>query len=340
MGISGFAKFIEETFPGSIETTQIRKLDVGGRIAVDGNNEAYVQMHVSKTSFVKNMTQEQIMEYVSNPESRDKFTQQIRKIWISRLIDFVVTDLKKNIVWVMDGSNTPKLKEEIRAERREKSEKATSSLNASMEELNNDDFPNPMKYRKVVEDYITSQPPVTDDYLSLITVFVNIGIPVVRAWGEGEKACARLCNHQLTDNPAIQCAAVWSADVDSLLFGAPIMIQRKKSYIGKNTMDRSESGQVRIFRLSNIPITIDKLVRVCVAHGCDYLPKGIPGLGLKKAYKLYCLTDNPPEFPAEYLNIVNMFRHEESEAGKMYTKDELTSRLSDPIVSWFINIYG
>lgn len=344
MGITGFAKFIEETFPDVITVSSIRNLNIEGKIAVDGFNECYMQMYVTKTSIIKKISMDEIYQYFRTKEFRDEFYQRVRKVWIMRIIDFIVTDLKRQVVWVFDGDNVPQHKDATRLERRERMDKIREEMGLAMEEFTKDEFPNPGRYRKIFTDYITSRPPSWEDYQILSVILVRMGIPVIKAWGEGEKTCARLCIPELVEDPNLVCAAVWSADVDSVLFGAPVLIQRKRSYSpfnnGGSNDAAAESGQVRVFKASSLPISLEKLIKICVATGCDYLPKGIPGLGLKKAYKLYGLTDPEPPFPEDCQHIVQLFGHNaEEEKLTRLTPETYPERLEDPLVKWFISIY-
>ena len=214
-------------------------------------------------------------------------------------------------------------------------------MNKFVEKYEKDDFPNQAEYRKALEEYLTSRPPTFEDYQILTAILTSIGIPVVKAWGEGEKTCARLCNPDLTKDPEIQCSAVWSADVDSVLFGAPILIQRKRSF-GLGGKENTESGQLRLFLAKEITIPLSNLIKICVASGCDYLPKGIPGLGLKKAFKLYGPETSTAEFPQEHREILNMFSHDpETEKDSKLQKNSFTEKVTtDPLVKWFITMYS
>ena len=37
---------------------------------------------------------------------------------------------------------------------------------------------------------------------------------------------------------------------------------------------------------------MERFCRVCILSGCDYLPKGLPGVGLAKAVKFFAATDS------------------------------------------------
>jgi len=335
MGISGFAAFVEQGFPEAITMQQVRNLNVQGRIAVDGYNESYTQMHVSKKSIIRRLTPQEVFDYFSGKGFRDELHGRIRKVWLHRILDFIMTDLKRNVVWVFDGENVPVLKDEVRAERKERTDKIKADMAEYITRYETDDFPDQASYRKVLEEYLCSKPPGFDDYQVLHSVLVNIGIPVVKAHGEGEKACARLCNPELIRDPNLLCQAVWSADVDSLLFGAPVLIQRYRNFSSSESFGaKQELSMVRVFDLSKISIPLPTLIKVCVAAGCDYLPKGVPGLGLKKAYKLYSVS--PEKFPEEHRHILDMFSHDPIEECTRITA--LTA--DDPLARWFVSMYA
>ena len=111
-----------------------------------------------------------------------------------------------------------------------------------------------------------------------------MGIAVVQAPGEGEAEASYLARLR---NKAY---AVVSQDYDSLLFGAPILIQnltlaRKKKIV---------SGWIEIFPemieldrvLNLLEINLDQLICLGILVGTDYNPKGIPRIGQKKALQL------------------------------------------------------
>jgi 5'-3' exonuclease len=284
---------------------------------------------------------EEVYEYYRNKDFRDELVQKIRKVWIMRVLDFIMTDLKRNVVWVFDGDHVPQNKDETRAERRDRIDKIREEMNKAMDEFAQDDFPNPARYRKAFTDFLVSRPPSWEDYQILSLILIHMGIPVVKAWGEGEKTCARLCLPDITP-PELLCSAVWSADVDSILFGAPILIQRKRSYVPSGAVSNDsapDSGQVRIFDASKFTLPLKKLVKVCVAAGCDYLPRGIPGLGLKKSYRHFGLVTPEPSFPEEHQHVLELFEHKPEEVYTIMASDSYTHRENDPLVKWFGTIY-
>ena len=120
-----------------------------------------------------------------------------------------------------------------------------------------------------------------------------MGILVVQAPGEGEAECAYLSR----TNEKIYGAV--SQDYDSLLFGAPYLIRnltvskRKKTPVGylevhPEIIDLKEA-------LKEMEITRDQLICLGILVGTDYNPKGVPGIGQKKALELVKKLKEPNE---------------------------------------------
>jgi len=111
-----------------------------------------------------------------------------------------------------------------------------------------------------------------------------MGIPTIQAPSEGESQAAHLCK---INNDVY---ASVSQDYDSLLFGAPKLVRnlnlsrRKKTYSGYIDVfpELIELDQV----LNQLGINLDQLICLGILVGTDYNPKGIPGIGQKKALDL------------------------------------------------------
>jgi len=108
-----------------------------------------------------------------------------------------------------------------------------------------------------------------------------MGIAVVQAPGEGEAESAYLCKI----NREIYASA--SQDYDSLLFGAPKLIQnltlsrKRKTFSGWVEI---KPEMIELERVLNfLEINLDQLICLGILVGTDYNPKGIPGIGQKKA---------------------------------------------------------
>ena len=108
-----------------------------------------------------------------------------------------------------------------------------------------------------------------------------MGIPVVQALGEGEAEAAYLSRI----NKDVYASA--SQDYDSLLFGAPKLIRnltlsrKRKTYSGyvEVKMELIKLDDV----LNSLEIDLDQLICLGILVGTDYNPKGIPGIGQKRA---------------------------------------------------------
>ncbi|KAJ8356923.1 hypothetical protein SKAU_G00197170 [Synaphobranchus kaupii] len=102
-----------------------------------------------------------------------------------------------------------------------------------------------------------------------------LGLPWVTAAGEAEAMCAYLDSLGLVDG----CI---TNDGDSFLYGAQTVYRN----FNMNTKD----PQVDCYRMAKIQselhLTRETLVGFAILLGCDYLPKGIPGVGKEQTLKL------------------------------------------------------
>lgn len=109
-----------------------------------------------------------------------------------------------------------------------------------------------------------------------------MGVPYLDAPSEGEAEAARLCREGLV-------FAAASQDYDALLFGSPLLIQNLTLSQKKKSRDKLSyqkiSPELISLRdtLGSLGISHDQLIIVGILTGTDYAPKGIPGLGPKKA---------------------------------------------------------
>ena len=110
-----------------------------------------------------------------------------------------------------------------------------------------------------------------------------MGIAVVQAPSEGESEAAYLTRTK-------KVFATISQDYDSLLFGAPRLIQNLTLARRRKTI----SGYVEINPelieldkvLNSLEINLDQLICLGILAGTDYNPKGIPGIGQKRALQI------------------------------------------------------
>ena len=117
-----------------------------------------------------------------------------------------------------------------------------------------------------------------------------MGIVVVQAPSEGEAEAAYLSKKE-------GAYAVASQDYDSLLFGAKRLIQNLTLARRRKTI----SGWIEVKPvlmelekvLNYLEIDIDQLICLGILVGTDYNPKGVPGIGQKKALELVKIFKQP-----------------------------------------------
>lgn len=108
-----------------------------------------------------------------------------------------------------------------------------------------------------------------------------MGVAVVQAPSEGEAEAAYLTRLNK------EAYATVSQDYDCLLFGAPVLIRN----LGLARRRRTFSGWIEVMPekielekvLNQLEINLDQLICLGILVGTDYNPKGIPGIGQKKA---------------------------------------------------------
>ncbi len=111
-----------------------------------------------------------------------------------------------------------------------------------------------------------------------------MGIAVVQAPGEGEAEAAYLAK----TNSDVYASA--SQDYDSLLFGAPRLVRnltlarRRKTFSGWTEVKPELIELERV--LEFLKINLDQLICLGILVGTDYNPKGVPGIGQKKALQV------------------------------------------------------
>ena len=111
-----------------------------------------------------------------------------------------------------------------------------------------------------------------------------MGIAVVQAPGEGEAQAAYLSRVREG------IFATSSQDYDSLLFGTPKLIRNLTLAKKRKTISGWVEVKPELIELekvlNSLEINIDQLICLGILVGTDYNPKGIPGIGQKKALQV------------------------------------------------------
>lgn len=118
-----------------------------------------------------------------------------------------------------------------------------------------------------------------------------MGIGVIQALGEGEAEAAHLARIKKEVYGSV------SQDYDSLLFGAPLLIRnltlarRRKTFSGYVEV-KPEIIELRKV-LNLLEINLDQLICLGILVGTDYNPRGIPGIGQKRALQIVKRYNSP-----------------------------------------------
>ncbi len=111
-----------------------------------------------------------------------------------------------------------------------------------------------------------------------------MGIAVIQAPGEGEAEAAYLAKTRR------EIFASASQDYDSLLFAAPRLIRNLTLSKKRKTISGWMEVKPEIIELekvlNSLEINLDQLICLGILVGTDYNPKGIPGIGQKKALQI------------------------------------------------------
>jgi len=117
-----------------------------------------------------------------------------------------------------------------------------------------------------------------------------MGIAVVQAPGEGEAQAAHMAKRE-----GIYASA--SQDYDSLLFGAPKLIRNLTLAKKRKTVSGWIEVKPEIIELEKVlnylEINLDQLICLGILVGTDYNPKGIPGIGQKRALQIVKRYNQP-----------------------------------------------
>jgi len=135
--------------------------------------------------------------------------------------------------------------------------------------------------RKYSSQFVSINKKIIDESKELLEA---MGVAVVQAPGEGEAEAAYLA--RVREN----IFASASQDYDSLLFGAPRLIRNLTLARKRKTI----SGWIEVkpeiidleFVLNYLEINLDQLICLGILVGTDYNPKGLPGIGQKKALQI------------------------------------------------------
>ncbi|MBI5148449.1 flap endonuclease-1 [Candidatus Pacearchaeota archaeon] len=177
------------------------------------------------------------------------------------------------LVYVFDGKS-PKQKSETQEKRQEIKYEAMQKYEKAKQE---EDIEKMGKYAKqltsINEEIIKESKELLD----------AIGVPYVQAISEGEAQAAYICRKE-------NYFAVASQDYDSLLFHSPRLVQNLTLARKRKTATGYIDIKPQLIELetvlNSLQITHEQLICLGILVGTDYNPKGIKGIGPKKALQL------------------------------------------------------
>lgn len=180
-------------------------------------------------------------------------------------------------VFVFDGL-APALKRGELDKRRQKRDEAARLLaeNASRQTADNDgrivDGPSMTDVEILTQEKRTTRVSAKQQS-DLKHLLQAMGVPVLDAPGEAEATCAALARLGLVD-------AVVSEDMDTLCFGAPVLLRGLSSSATKKTPVQ----EIRLARvLTDFEMSMQQFIDLSILLGCDYCDS-IAGIGPKKAF--------------------------------------------------------
>jgi flap endonuclease-1 len=198
------------------------------------------------------------------------------------------------LIYVFDGK-PPELKSKIHEKRKEFRDSAKEKYESARKD---EDF-------EMMKKYSSQMIRLNDEMIKESKELLEaMGILVVQAPSEGEAECAYLCKSKK------EIYASVSQDYDSLLFGAPTLIRnlalsRKKKTMSGNYVEVAPE----IIELKNLleilEINQEQLICLGILVGTDYNPKGVPGIGQKRALEFVKKFKTPDKIFGEVEEKIN-----------------------------------
>lgn len=270
MGIKNFSTLLKDKAETAFMKMEITEF-YGKRIAIDLNNIMYRYF----SSYLKEEIYQ--TDLIHQNVDRDKVVHK----WIHGIIDFGLLWLEHGItpVFVLDGG-TRKEKEDTKQKRISEKKKAREAGNelltkirsaTSLFDIKSNDL---MDLRKHMCKDVSIK---SEEVESLRKNLSEFTFPVLDAEYDSEQMCCSLAIEGKVE-------AVFSTDMDCLVFGTPYLI---------TDFDRQGSGdqtlRLNVISLSEtlqcLDLSFKSFVDLCIMCGCDF-NQNIPKIGPKKSYDL------------------------------------------------------
>ncbi|MEM2089846.1 MAG: flap endonuclease-1 [Candidatus Pacearchaeota archaeon] len=203
-------------------------------------------------------------------DSKGRITSHLSGLFY-RTVNLMTKGIK--LVYVFDG-RPHELKSITVANREARKEEAMKKYKEAKEAGEQEEM---LKYAKQI-------PKLTEEMIDESKELVlALGLPVVQAPSEGEAQAAFIARDE--------AFAVASQDYDSLLFGAPRLIQNltlaRKRKLASGAFVPIEPEIIELDQVLNaLQLNLDQLICLGILIGTDFNPGGIKGIGPKKALEL------------------------------------------------------
>lgn len=221
------------------------------------------------------------------------------------------------IVYVFDG-RAPELKEKIYRKRQEARDIARGRYESARDHADTEGMRRYSSQLSRLDDEMIQE---SKELLEAM------GVPIIQAPSEGEAQAAIMARK----NSKVYASV--SQDYDSLLFGAPRLIRnltvsrKKKTYSGYTEIKPEMIELEKVFNF--LEINLEQLICLGILVGTDYNPKGIPGIGQKKALDIVKKYKVPYEIfksvEEQILGLAEEDRFDWQEIFSLFYKPEATN---------------
>lgn len=291
MGIKNLSVLINDKAPDAYKKINMPCFS-GKRVAIDGHNliyrlfSIYLKDEINKT------------DVINQEVNRDNVVNK----WILSFIDHGIMWIENGItpVFIFDGIHLNE-KEKTKNKRIEVKKKSREKAKDILEEIKSKDIFD-LDEKKIAEakHHMAMDISLKSDEIKLLqSRLIDYGFPVIIAQNDAEQLCSMLALEHKVE-------AVFSADMDTLTYGCPLIVTEIDKYSGNGTILLSCIELEKI--LKGFDMDYKSFVDLCIMCGCDY-NENIPKIGCKRAFSLIEQFGSIENLPKQYdTNILNYER--------------------------------
>lgn len=239
-----------------------------------------------------------------------KFVEQINRLRVHNITP----------IYIFDGIPTSEKKDVI-SERKEKINIKAQQISELKQQLDNTPSTEINKLYEIKTQITKINRTILkvskEDIVQVKYLFDLLNIKHVRARGEADALCSKMCKEGVVD-------FVISEDMDLLTSGAKYLLRDFNIYNNKATLYNLEEI------IEKLNLTYEKWVELCIMFGCDYL-KRINGIGPNKSFKF--IKDN-----LSINEIVNKLKEKNVEVEENYI--EKFNKAKDIFLNYDISYLG